>query len=265
MSVREMVKSRVSDEGRREIRKAINAVKWPALKIAGLWRRRGYEARLPYTGGRRWRSEIPFDLHHSIQTGTIGYTYRDVPCLKHPMDIALYTQLVWDVKPRTIIEIGSKAGGSALWFSDMQRTYGIEGQILSIDIVPPSPPYQRPEIQFVYGDANDLGASISDETLASMPRPWLVIEDASHHYMATLAVLRFFGRRMRRGEYLVVEDGNVSDMGDDHAREGGPLRAISQYLLETPDRFEIDACYCDRYGHNVTGNPNGYLRCVGAS
>lgn len=262
MSIREMVKSRISDESRREIRKAINNIKWPAAKMLGLWRRRGYEARLPYTGGRRWSSNIPFDLHHTIQTGTIGYTYRDVPCLKHPMDFALYAQLVWEMKPRSIIEIGSKAGGSALWFSDLQQTYGIDGRILSIDIAPPTPPYQRPEIQFVRGDANNLGESVSADILASLPRPWLVIEDASHHYAATLAVLRFFGPRMHRDEYIVVEDGNVSDMGDDYSRAGGPLRAVSQYLLETSGRFEIDASYCDRYGHNVTGNPNGYLRCV---
>lgn len=262
MSIRELVKSRVSEEGRRDIRRAINTIKWPISKMLGLWRRRGYEARLPFTGGRRWSGDIPFDLHHTIQEGTIAYTYRDVPCLKHPMDFALYTHLVWEVKPRSIIEIGSKAGGSALWFSDMQRNYGIDGRILSIDIEPPKPPYQRSEIEFVRGDANNLGESVSEERLTALPRPWLVIEDASHHYAATLAVLRFFGPHMRRGEYLVVEDGNVSDMGDDQARAGGPLRAISQYLMEAPGRFEIDAAYCDRYGHNVTGNPNGYLRCL---
>jgi cephalosporin hydroxylase len=261
MSIRELIKSRISKEDRRRMRQLINAAKWPVVKPLGVWRARGLESRLPYTGGRRWRSDIPFDLHHTIQAGTIDYTYRDVPCLKHPMELALYMLLVWKTKPRSIIEIGSKAGGSALWFSDLQRTYGIEGRILSIDIVPPSPPYQRSEIQFMYGDANDLRASVSEELLASLPRPWLVIEDASHHYDATLAVLRFFGPRMRRGEYLVVEDGNVSDMGDDLARGGGPLRAVSQYLMEAPGRFEIDSSYCDRYGHNVTGNPNGYLRC----
>ena len=100
----------------------------------------------------------------------------------------------------------------------------------SIDIMPPTPSYRRSEIQFVRGNANNLGESFSEQMLASLPRPWLVIEDASHHYAATLAVLRFFGPRMRRGEFIVVEDGNVSDMGDDYSRGGGPLRAVSQYF-----------------------------------
>ena len=260
MSLREVVKSRVSPEQRRNIRALINAVKWPYVKTMGLWRRRGFESRLPFKGGRNWHSAIPFDLHHSIQQGTINYTYRDVPCLKHPMEQALYALLIWKQKPRTIVEIGSKAGGSALWMADQMRTFGIDGRIVSVDIVPPQPPYQRAEIAFLRGDANRLGDCLKPEFLASLPRPLLVIEDASHQYSATLAVLRFFDPLMRPGEYIVVEDGNVSDMGQESNFDGGPGRAISQFLSETSGHYEIDASYCDQFGHNVTGNPNGYLR-----
>ena len=110
MSLREFVKSRVSPEQRRNIRAMINALKWPYVKTLGVWRGRGFESRLPFTGGRKWRSAIPFDLHHSIQQGTISYTYRDVPCLKHPMDQALYALLIWKQQPRTI---STHAGGRA--------------------------------------------------------------------------------------------------------------------------------------------------------
>ena len=174
-----------------------------------------------------------------------------------------FTQICFGiVKPRTIIEIGSKAGGAALWLADQLRTFGIEGRVLSIDIKPPSPPFERPDIQFLHGDANRLIELLSESFLKSIPRPLLVIEDASHHYEATLAVLRFFHPFLRKGEYIVVEDANVSDMGDDSQRAGGPGRAISEFLLETGEHYEIDVRYCDRYGHNVTGNPNGYLKRV---
>ncbi len=260
MSLRAFVKSRVTPEQRRSIRATINTVKWPYVKTMGLWRGRDFESRLPYTGGRKWRSAIPFDLHHSIQQGTIGYTYRDVPFLKHPMDQALYALLIWNQKPRTIVEVGSKAGGSALWLADQMRTFGIEGRVVSVDIEPPQPPYQRADITFLRGDANRLEDCLKPDFLASLPRPLLVIEDASHQYSATLAVLRFFDPLMRSGEYIVVEDGNVSDMGQEAEFDGGPGRAISQFLFESRGRFEIDASYCDQFGHNVTGNPNGYLR-----
>jgi cephalosporin hydroxylase len=67
--------------------------------------------------------------------------------------MALYTLLFWHVKLRAIFEIGSKAGSSALWMSDQMRTYGIDMRIVSVDIDPPSPPYERDEITFLRGDA----------------------------------------------------------------------------------------------------------------
>ena len=73
-------------------------------------------------------------------------------------------------------------------------------------------------------------------------------------------MLKFFDPHMRSDGYLVVEDGNLSDMGDHEQRDGGPARAVSQFLMEAGGRYAIDESYCDLYGHNVTSNPNGYLR-----
>jgi cephalosporin hydroxylase len=55
--------------------------------------------------------------------GTMNYQYRGIPCLKSPIDLAIYLRLIWDAKPRTIFEIGSKAGGSALFFRADPRSY----------------------------------------------------------------------------------------------------------------------------------------------
>jgi cephalosporin hydroxylase len=232
----------------------------PFVRLRKLVRSRTLQWRLPFTGGRRWRSAIGFDLHKSIQLGTLEYKYRGVSCVKHPVEFALYMLLLWNQKPLTVIEIGTNAGGSALWMADQLKAFGIDGRVVSIDINPPEAIPNRPDIVFLRGDANQLAKSLSTDFLSSLPHPWVVIEDASHQYQATLAVLRFFDPLMRPGEYIVVEDGNVSDMGEDAHFKGGPGRAIAQFLLETKDRYEIDTDFCDFYGHNVTANPNGYLR-----
>ncbi|MGB6324645.1 MAG: CmcI family methyltransferase, partial [Methylocella sp.] len=67
---------------------------------------------------RPFSSDIPSSLLNSLQTGTMRYTYKGIPTSKNPFDLALYTRLLWDVKPRTLIEIGSCMGGSAIWFAD---------------------------------------------------------------------------------------------------------------------------------------------------
>ena len=226
------------------------------------FRRAGIERRLPpLPDGRGWRSLIPPRLHVAFTQGLVGYRYRDIPMEKHPVEMALYTRLLWEAKPRTIIEIGSKAGGTAIWFSDQLRIFGIDGQVVSIDLYPPPSPPGLPEtVSLLHGDANDLARTLTPDFLARLPRPWLVIEDASHKYNATFAVLRFFDPLLEFGEYIVVEDGTVTEMGLDARFDGGPLRAIADFLSERGKDYEIDTRYCDQYGRNVTGNPNGYLR-----
>ncbi len=97
-------------------------------------RRAGISARLPRVQGRGWRSDVPPILQVAINHGLIGYCYRDIPMEKHPVEIALYTRLIWETKPRTIIEIGSLKGGSAAWLGDLLHNFGIEGQVLSVDL-----------------------------------------------------------------------------------------------------------------------------------
>jgi cephalosporin hydroxylase len=228
------------------------------------FRRAGIERRLPLlAGGRGWRSLIPLKLHVAITQGLVDYRYRDIPMEKHPIEMALYTRLLWELKPRSIIEIGTKAGGSATWFSDQLRIFGIDGQVVSVDLYPPPRSKRLPDsVSLLRGDANDLAPTLTPDFLKMLPRPWLVVEDASHKYDATLAVLRFFDPLMKSGEYIVIEDGTVTEMGLDARFDGGPLRAISDFLRERGSDYTVDTRYCDQYGRNVTGNPNGYLRRV---
>jgi cephalosporin hydroxylase len=225
------------------------------------FRRAGIERRLPpLSGGRGWRTAISPPLHISIMRGLMDYRYRDVPMQKHPVEVALYMRLIWELKPRTIIEIGSMLGGSAVWMADMLNNFGIEGRVISIDRTPPSPPYLPANANFLLGDQNNLAATLTSDLIEKLPRPWLIIEDASHHYAPTLAVLGFFDPLLRPGEYIVVEDANVTEIGVDARFHGGPARAIAEFLRDRGSDYEIDERYCDHYGRNVTGNPNGYLR-----
>jgi cephalosporin hydroxylase len=253
-----MKKSLLTKEQRR---RAISALKFVVKMPYRAFRRAGIERRLPpLPNGRGWRTAISPALHISIMRGLIDYRYRDIPMQKHPVEIALYMRLIWELKPRTIIEIGSFLGGSAVWMADTLNSYSAESRVISIDRTPPSPPYKPPNVRFVQGDQNNLAATLTDDLIATLPRPWLVIEDASHHYAPTLAVLRFFDPLLRAGEYIVIEDANVSEMGVDARFNGGPARAIAEFLRDCGGDYEIDSRYCDQYGRNVTGNPNGYLR-----
>jgi cephalosporin hydroxylase len=202
---------------------------------------------------------IPYDLLMSVQQGTMDYRYRGRPTLKNPFDLALYPMLLDELKPSTIIEIGSFKGGSALWLADMARNLGLSTHIHSVDINPVLD-LADPSISFYSGSGRALAVVFGAEMLKAMPHPWLVIEDADHHYDTSIAALRFFDPWLESGDYIVIEDGILSDMRVDEAYGGGPKRAIHEFLAHKPDQYEIDWRYCNYFGHNATWNVNGYLK-----
>jgi cephalosporin hydroxylase len=198
-------------------------------------------------------TDIPYELLMKIQQGTMAHSYRGVPMLKNPFDLALYPLLLERAKPRTLIEIGSHRGGSAMWFADQRPAM----RVISIDLQPPGVMY--PNVEFMQGDATRLGDVLD---MQSIERPLLVIEDSNHMAATTASVLDFFDRRLQPGEYIVIEDGILTAMRAADSYGGGPLRAIHEFLARTAGRYEIDRTLCDYFGTNVTWNVDGYLRRV---
>ena len=202
-------------------------------------------------------------LEH-IQCGIMGYTYKGVPTYKSPFDLALYQLLLWEQKPRTLIEIGAKSGGSALWFADTLRSYGVDYQIHSVDIETCARP-EIPGVKFYQGDGRALSETFPPSLLPALPRPLMIIEDADHRPDTTLAVLEFFDRWLSPGEYIIIEDGIINDLFDKECVaefKGGPRPAIETFLRAHGADYEVDARLCDFFGPNMTWNVNGYLRRV---
>ena len=44
--------------------------------------------------------------------------YKGVPTLKCAEDLQIYHEILWQLRPRLVIETGTCFGGSALWFAD---------------------------------------------------------------------------------------------------------------------------------------------------
>jgi cephalosporin hydroxylase len=194
----------------------------------------------------------------TIQHGTLRYSYRGIKTAKDPFDFALYPLLIWNLKPRTIIEIGSNMGGSAVWLADTLKTFGIDGHIHSVDINLVTW-ITHPGVTFYGGDAGNLRDTFSHEFMESLPRPVLLIEDSDHQYATCLKVMEFFAPYLHRGEYMLVEDGIVDMLGISSQFDGGPNRAIKEFLEKHAGEYAIDTAFCDFFGPNFTYNINGYL------
>jgi cephalosporin hydroxylase len=208
-----------------------------------------------------WKTAIPQRFFSSLQSALHRFSYKGVAMLKNPFDLAIYSLLLWDLKPGAIFEIGSHSGGSALWMADLVTSYGIDTKILSVDVIKVED-VQHSAIEFFEGDANRLADTFRDEMLSLLPSPWLVIDDASHEYETSKSIVDFFHPRLVSGDYFVIEDGIISDFYPEVFPGGtsGPHKAI-RYLLEThASVYSIDRRYCDFFGYNATWCTNGFIR-----
>ena len=149
-------------------------------------------------------TDIPYELLMKIQQGAMAYQYRSLPLLKNPFDLAIYPLLLARLQPRTLIEIGTHAGGSALWFADQAP----DMRVYSIDLQAPAS-VAHPSVTFLEGDARDLGAALPASLMESIDRPLLVVEDSSHLAGTTAAVLDFFDLWLRPEESIVIEIGRA--------------------------------------------------------
>ena len=213
----------------------------------------------PWLTGRSNTALTP-GLMKDIDKGLQRYTYKGVRTMKCPFDMALYSHLLWRDKPRTIFEVGSASGGSALWLADQLKAFGIDGMVHSLDIKPVEVTAAE-KIAFHTGDLARLPEIFPDAWIEKQARPFLVIDDGPHDYASARTVLNHFAAHMQPGEYLVIEDGILTALGDDQkfGLGGGPMKAVHDFLAEGAP-FEIDRSYCDFFGHNVTWNVDGFLR-----
>jgi len=192
-----------------------------------------------------------------IDKGHHNVTYRGVKCTKAPFDYVLYQMLIHSLQPDLIIEIGTNEGGSALYLADLLEHNG-KGVVHTIDIADRVAAGIKADsrIQF-FGE----GWEAYDTALADGFKTVLIIEDSSHTYENTLAVMNKFAPLVTPGSYFIIEDGIVDALGVAAQFNGGPVRAIKEFL-QTTDDFVNDIYWTDFFGKNATFNTIGYLKKI---
>lgn len=206
---------------------------------------------------KRNKDEVVDVSIKSIDKGHHQVSYRGVKAIRCPFDYVIYQMIISEVKPDLIIEIGTRIGGGAYYIADLLDSIG-KGVIHTIDITDEVDlkVKEHKRIQF-FTD----GWANYDLELAKGYDKILVIEDASHMYKDTIGVLNKFHSIVSKDSYLIVEDGIINELGLEKQYDGGPLRAIREFLPNHPE-FIVDRNWCDMFGKNATFNVNGYLKKV---
>jgi len=191
----------------------------------------------------------------TVNEGHHNVTYRGVKAVRCPFDYVIYQMIICEIKPDLIIEIGTRKGGTTLYMADLLDSLN-HGAIHTIDIT-----NDAAEIVRKHGRISfyNQGWENYDLDNASKFEKILIIEDASHIYEDTLGVMKKFHELISVGSYFIIEDGIINELGLEKEYNGGPLRAISEFI-ESNSNFVIDRSWCDFFGTNATFNVNGYLR-----
>lgn len=195
-----------------------------------------------------------------IQKELFKSTYFGIPCIKSPMDFWVYREIIYEIKPDIIIEIGNFRGGHTLALAHFLDNIG-HGRVIGLDLDHEGVPQavkDHPRIQFMTGDACALFPQV--KCLVKKGDKVLIIEDSSHTYENTLNVLRAYHSLVSEGSYFIVEDSIVNhglDMPGE-LKKGGPYEAIEAFVKEN-NHFIIDRLK-ERFV--ITWNPKGYLKKI---
>ncbi len=193
-----------------------------------------------------------------IDAGHHRVTYKGVPAIKCPFDYVLYQMLITSLQPDLVIEIGTNKGGSSLYLADLLVLNG-KGELHTIDL----PANNENDLLHAHPGIKIFkeGYAGYDTSLISGHDTVLVIEDGSHIYEDVLATLVKFSPFVSTNSYFIVEDGIVTELGMKKQFNGGPLKAIREFIKQD-NTFIIDRNWCDFFGPNATFNVNGYLKKI---
>ncbi len=186
--------------------------------------------------------------------------WMGVKALKNPFDCWIYQEIIHEVKPDVIIEIGCAQGGSALYLANLLDLLD-HGEVISIDKDRSKFRVSHKRIIEIEGDSTSPQVLEQTAKLCS-GKSALVIQDGDHYRDGVLKDLRNYSPFVSLGSYFIVEDGIV-DLYAAHEDLGmkveGPLPAIADFLRENPN-FVVDK---ERERYLLTYNPNGYLKRIG--
>jgi cephalosporin hydroxylase len=195
--------------------------------------------------------------HHRELIKKKQVSWMGVPTLKSALDAWIYQEILHEIRPDVLVEIGSWAGGSTLYFAHLLDLLD-HGQVVSVDIDRTHYRVKHPRIVEVTGDSG------SPEVVAAVAaicagKSALVVHDGAHTRERVLRDLRAYAPLVAVGSYLIVEDG-VSDVfvpgkGIGKIKQG-PLPAVEEFL-RSDGRFVADR---SRERYLITYNPKGYLK-----
>ena len=225
---------------------------------------------MPRPPGDHIRAEVigsndpaPTDYHIWYYGSSVWKTtsWLGVRTFKSVSDMWNYQEILSELRPRLVVEFGTKYGGSALFFASVLDGLGLDYRILSVDTVGgviDDQVRRHSRIELL------TGSSTSPETAARIaglreayPGPVFAILDSDHSADHVEAELTVLSPLLEPGDYVIVEDSNLNGHPVMPHYGPGPYEAVERYLAAHPDGYVRDEGREQKFG--FTFAPGGFL------
>lgn len=219
-----------------------------------------YESEIPdhktfATERDAWKSNMASDLdlrrkaiELTVLANTHNYGYQwqwcGVPIIRHPDDIVLQQEIMWDLKPTRVIETGIARGGSLVLSSSLMGMYTKFGKVLGIDLQildhaykALSPWISSQQIEVLESDSTSkLALEKVNDFLSEGDGPVLVVLDSNHAHEHVLRELEVLSALLPIGSIIMVTDTIIEEMPVDYYRGrpwrkgSNPFTAVNEFL-----------------------------------
>jgi len=197
------------------------------------------------------QKSLDWMLHAHKYKYNYNYTWLGRPIIKYPNDIVFIQEIIWDVKPDLIIDVGIAHGGSTIFYASILELIG-KGKVVGIDI--DIRKHNRTEIEKhpMYKRITMLeGSSVSGELInkvreiAKNEKKVMVFLDSSHTHKHVLKELKLYAPLVTKGSYIVVSDTFVEYFPKNYFSNrpwdvgNNPMTALKEFLSHN-NNFIID-------------------------
>ncbi|MCL4136992.1 UNVERIFIED_CONTAM: hypothetical protein GTU68_000802 [Idotea baltica] len=190
--------------------------------------------------------------------------FLGVHTAKSVSDMWNYQEIIFELKPKLIVEFGSHMGGSALFFSNILSLINQEHKVFSVDISHASLTdlaKNNPDIEFLESSSTDKSVQTRIDYLRDQYKgPVFFILDSDHTKKHVYSELELIRSVTKTGDYIIVEDGIVNGNPVVPEYGEGPLEAVKEYLSNYPNDYMRDLDRENKFG--FTFAPFGFLKRI---